>query len=125
MKKGIIEMSENKPDFEKLYNELSQKYSDVLSKLETYELKVIPKFNVGQTIYAIHPSNENPLELVVDSVEITKLGIFYNEFVDEKTMKHMPELFCYDNLTEAKENLENLKNNKDLLNLMANQNMKK
>lgn len=118
-------MGKKKLDFEKLYNELSQKYSDTLEKLETYELKVVPKFNVGQTIYAIHPANEEPLELVVDSIEITKLGIFYNEFVDENTMKHMPELFCYDNLTEAKENLENLKNNKDLLNLMANQNIKK
>lgn len=97
-------------DFEALYNELSQKYSDMLAKLETYQLKVIPKFNVGQTIYAAHPDNEGPLEITIDSIEISKFGVSYTEYVDETTIKHMPELFCFDNLNEAKEKLIEIKN---------------
>lgn len=102
-------MEEKKVDFEELYNELSQKYSDTLDELENYKLKIIPKFNVGQKIYAIHPQIQEPLEILVDAIEISKFGINYIEYVDEKTIKRMPELFCFDNLTEAKEKLKNLK----------------
>lgn len=104
-----------KLDFEKLYNELSQKYSDTLNELEDYKLKVIPKFNIGQKIYAIHPQNETPLEIMVDSIEISKFGIAYIEYVNEKEIKCMPELFCYDNLTEAKENLKKIAETKEKL----------
>ena len=108
-------MKKKKPDFEKMFNELSQKYSDTLSELETYQHKIVPKFNVGQTIYAAHPRNVEPLKIVVDRIEISKMGVSYTEFVDEKSMKHMPEMFCFDNLTEAKENLKYLKENKELM----------
>lgn len=110
MKKELFAMSEKQLDFETLYNELSQKYSDTLAELETYQLKVVPKFNVGQTIYAVHPDNEEPIELKIDSIEISKFGVSYTEYVDETTIKHMPELFCFDNLNEAKEKMGEIKN---------------
>lgn len=102
-------MEEKNIDFEKLYNELSQKYSDTLNELEDYKLKIIPKFNVGQKIYAIHPQIQTPLEILVDTIEISKFGIYYIEYVSETELKRMPELFCFDNLTEAKDKLKNLK----------------
>ena len=110
-------MNKNEPNFEKLYNEISQKYSDTLSELENYKLRLLPKFYVGQKIYVTHPTEEEPLEITVGRIEIEKFGISYVEFVDEQRIKRMPEMFCFDNLTEAKENLKYLKENKELMNI--------
>lgn len=98
-----------KINFEKLYNEISKENSELKEKLEEYEFKVFPKFNIGQKIYAVHPNNDEPLEIRIDVIEISKLGVAYIEYVDEQNIKRMPELFCFGTKAEAEYNMNIIK----------------
>lgn len=88
-------MSENKPDFEKLYNDIVTYNVNLENELEEYRLRIVPKFKPGQKLYCSDVVNKKIVELKVDEIVINQLGISYREFKNENKFVQFPEKLCF------------------------------
>lgn len=84
-------------DIEKLYNELMIKYDDVMSKLEEYETKIIPKYRPNEELYCYNSAKKERATIKVDEVWITRNGIQYVEYINETKFRLFPESACFKN----------------------------
>lgn len=94
-------MSENKPDFEKLYNDIVAYNANLENELEEYRLHIVPKFKPGQKLYCSDVVNKKVVELKVDEIVINQLGISYREFKNENKFVQFPEKLCFVSEKEA------------------------
>lgn len=84
-----------------LYNDASDKLAKCEEELIYYKSRLVPKFDIKDTLYYKLSTTNEVLTISVDEIAITRLGVFYIEFINEKEMKQIPEIICFKTKEEA------------------------
>lgn len=92
-------------DIERLYNDLHQEYCNVVDELEKYKDKLIPKFNIGEKLFAVNIKDKNVVEISVDEIVLNRFGIAYRNYASETEMYQFPEQYCFQTVLDAHNSL--------------------
>ena len=99
-------------DLKEKFNELAKEYDKVMEQLQYYEVRVCPKYRVGDKLYCYNGKEKKQTEIKVDEIRVTKNGICYIEYIDEKGFMLFPEDSCFSNIIDLGNYIKTLENNK-------------